>query len=42
MKAAIFDEPGLANLRVMDNVKKPVMNDHDVLNKGHCCWCKSY
>ena len=31
MKAAIFDEPGLANLRVMDNVKKPVMNDHDVL-----------
>jgi hypothetical protein len=27
MKAAIFDEPGLATLRVMDNVKKPVMND---------------
>src|ERR687892_1638036 len=31
MKAAFFAEPGLANLRVMDNVKKPVMNDHDVL-----------
>src|SRR5215208_1021536 len=31
MKAAIFEEPGLKNLRVMDNVKKPEMNDHDVL-----------
>src|ERR687889_647617 len=31
MKAAIFEEPGLKNLRVMDNVKKPEMNDYDVL-----------
>ena len=31
MKAAIFDEPGLNNLKVMDNVKEPEINDHDVL-----------
>jgi NADPH:quinone reductase-like Zn-dependent oxidoreductase len=31
MKAAIFDEPGLTNLKVMDNVKEPDMSDHDVL-----------
>ena len=31
MKAAIFDEPGLTNLKVMDNVKEPEINDHDVL-----------
>ena len=31
MKAAIFDEPGLTNLRVKDNVKEPEINDHDVL-----------
>jgi NADPH:quinone reductase-like Zn-dependent oxidoreductase len=33
MKAAIFDEPGLTNLKVMDNVKEPEINDHDVLLK---------
>jgi D-arabinose 1-dehydrogenase-like Zn-dependent alcohol dehydrogenase len=31
MRAAIFDKPGLANLKVMDNVNKPQINDHDVL-----------
>jgi NADPH:quinone reductase-like Zn-dependent oxidoreductase len=31
MKAAIFDEPGLTNLKVMDNVKEPTIGDHDVL-----------
>jgi NADPH:quinone reductase-like Zn-dependent oxidoreductase len=31
MKAAIFDEPGLTNLKVMDNVKEPKVGDHDVL-----------
>jgi NADPH:quinone reductase-like Zn-dependent oxidoreductase len=31
MKAAIFDEPGLTNLKVMDNVKEPKIGDHDVL-----------
>jgi hypothetical protein len=30
MKAAIFEEPGLTNLKVMDNIKEPEMNDHDV------------
>jgi hypothetical protein len=29
MKAAIFDEPGLTNLKVKDNVKEEI-NDHDV------------
>jgi NADPH:quinone reductase-like Zn-dependent oxidoreductase len=31
MKAAIFEQPGLKNLRIMDNVKKPELTDHDVL-----------
>jgi hypothetical protein len=31
MRAAIFDEPGLTNLKVMDNVNKPQVNDHGVL-----------
>ena len=31
MKAAIFEEPGLVNLKVMDNIKEPEMNDQDVL-----------
>jgi NADPH:quinone reductase-like Zn-dependent oxidoreductase len=31
MKAAIFDESGLANLKVRDNIKEPEINDHDVL-----------
>jgi NADPH:quinone reductase-like Zn-dependent oxidoreductase len=31
MRAAIFDEPGLTNLKVVDNIKEPDMSDHDVL-----------
>ena len=32
MKAAILENPGLENLRVMDNVKEPQLADHhDVL-----------
>lgn len=31
MKAAIFESPGLENLRVIDNVGKPKISDHDVL-----------
>jgi D-arabinose 1-dehydrogenase-like Zn-dependent alcohol dehydrogenase len=32
MKAAIFEDPGLENLRVMDNVKEPQLTGHhDVL-----------
>jgi hypothetical protein len=32
MKAAIFDIPGLDNLKVLDNVKEPQLTDHlDVL-----------
>ena len=27
MKAAIFEQPGLKNLRIMDNVKKPELTD---------------
>jgi NADPH:quinone reductase-like Zn-dependent oxidoreductase len=31
MKAAVFETPGLENLRVIDNVEEPQINDHDVL-----------
>src|SRR5919109_3902383 len=31
MKAAIFEKPGLENLKVLDNVKEPEITDHDVL-----------
>ena len=33
MKAAIFENPGLENLRVMDNIKEPQVPGHDVLIK---------
>ena len=33
MKAAIFEEPGLDNLKVLDNVDEPKVGDHDVLIK---------
>ena len=33
MKAAIFDKPGLDNLKVIDNVDEPKIGDHDVLIK---------
>jgi NADPH:quinone reductase-like Zn-dependent oxidoreductase len=29
MKAPIFEEPELTNLKVMDNIQKPEMNDDD-------------
>jgi len=31
MKAAVFEKPGLENLKVTDNIEKPKVNDHDVL-----------
>jgi NADPH:quinone reductase-like Zn-dependent oxidoreductase len=33
MKAAIFDKPGLDNLKVIDNADEPKIGDHDVLIK---------
>ena len=31
MKAAIFEKPGLENLKVVDNLEQPKISDHDVL-----------
>jgi NADPH:quinone reductase-like Zn-dependent oxidoreductase len=33
MKAAIFEKPGLQNLRVTDNAELPKISDHDILIK---------
>jgi NADPH:quinone reductase-like Zn-dependent oxidoreductase len=33
MKAAIFEAPGLDNLKVIDNVDEPKIGDRDVLIK---------
>src|ERR671931_2030331 len=33
MKAAIFEKPGLENLKVIDNAEEPKISDHDVLIK---------
>jgi NADPH:quinone reductase-like Zn-dependent oxidoreductase len=33
MKAAIFEKPGLENLRVTDNTEQPKISDHDILIK---------
>ena len=33
MKAAIFEAPGLDNLKVIDNVDEPKIGGHDVLIK---------
>ena len=33
MKAAIFEKPGLENLKVVDNVQEPKISDHDILIK---------
>jgi NADPH:quinone reductase-like Zn-dependent oxidoreductase len=33
MKAAIFETPGLDNLKVIDNAEEPKISDHDVLVK---------
>ncbi len=38
MKAAIFENPGLENLRVMDNIKEPQVTGHDVIYKSQNCW----
>ena len=31
MKAAVFEKPGLENLKVTDNAQQPKIGDHDVL-----------
>lgn len=41
MKAAIFESPGLENLRVIDDVGKPKISDHDVLIQVKVAGCKS-
>jgi NADPH:quinone reductase-like Zn-dependent oxidoreductase len=33
MKAAIFEKPGVENLKVIDNAEEPKISDHDVLIK---------
>jgi NADPH:quinone reductase-like Zn-dependent oxidoreductase len=33
MKTAIFEKPGLENLRVTDNAEQPKISDHDILIK---------
>lgn len=33
MKAAIFEKPGLENLRITDNAEQPTISDHDILIK---------
>jgi NADPH:quinone reductase-like Zn-dependent oxidoreductase len=33
MKAAIFQKPGIENLKFVDNVAEPKVADHDVLIK---------
>jgi D-arabinose 1-dehydrogenase-like Zn-dependent alcohol dehydrogenase len=33
MRAAIFEKPGLENLKVIDNVDRPKISDHDILIK---------
>jgi NADPH:quinone reductase-like Zn-dependent oxidoreductase len=31
MKAAVFEKPGLDNLKVIDNTEQPKISDHDIL-----------
>jgi hypothetical protein len=33
MKAAVFERPGLDNLRIADNADLPKISDHDILIK---------
>jgi hypothetical protein len=33
MRAAIFETPGLENLKVIDNAEEPKIGDHDILIK---------
>jgi hypothetical protein len=42
MKAAIFENPGLENLTVMDNVKDPQLTDHHDVLMSQSCRCMSY
>ena len=43
MKAAIFDNPGLENLRVLDNVIDPQLTGHhDVLIRDKSLFVKVY
>jgi hypothetical protein len=42
MKAAIFENLGLENLAVMDNVKNPQLTDHNDVLMSQSCRCKSY
>jgi NADPH:quinone reductase-like Zn-dependent oxidoreductase len=37
VKAAIFEKPGLDNLKVADNVELPNVGDHDILIKVYQC-----
>ncbi len=37
MKAAIFEKPGLDNLKVVDNAEFPNVQDHHILIKVHQC-----
>jgi hypothetical protein len=41
MKAAIFDNSGLENLRVIDNVKEPQLTDHHDVLMRQIFICKS-
>ena len=34
MRAAIFETPGLDNLKVIDNAEDPKIKDHDILDKN--------
>ena len=31
MKAAIFEKPGLENLKIQEDIKQPEITDHDIL-----------
>ena len=33
LKAAVFEKPGLENLKVIDNAQEPKISDHDILIK---------
>jgi len=37
MKAAIFEKPGLENLKVIDDAPEPKLSDNDVLIKVKVC-----
>ena len=41
MKAAIFEKPGIENLKINDDVEQPKITDHDVLIRNQNGRCKS-